>query len=232
MGMDSFADARRRMIDRQLAPRGIVDPRVLDAFGRVPREEFVPRALASSAYDDAPLPIGDGQTISQPYVVALMAQSLDLRPDDRVLEVGTGSGYAAAIASLLAREIVTVERLPSLAAAARDRLDRLGFRNVDVRVGDGSLGWAERAPYDAIFVAAAGPQVPPALLAQLAIGGRLILPIGADVASQRLLRFTRASAELWREEVLGDVRFVPLIGAQGWDETSTPPRLASAAGAR
>lgn len=208
---------RRRMIESHLAGRGITDARVLDAFGRVRREDFVAEELLDLAYEDAPLPIDEGQTISQPYVVALTAEALEFQGDERVLEVGTGSGYAAAIFSKLAREVFTVERFPSLADTARERLARLGYTNVHVACRDGSLGWPEHAPFDAIAVAAGGPTVPKALLEQLSIGGRLIIPVGPDESAQVLMRVTRTGADTYRQESLGDVRFVPLVGVQGWD---------------
>lgn len=208
---------RRVMIESHLAGRGIKDARVLDAFGRVRREDFVAEELEERAYEDAPLPIGEGQTISQPYIVALTAEALELHGDERVLEVGTGSGYAAAILSKLAREVFTVERFPSLAEVARERLARLGYANVHVACRDGSLGWPEHAPFDAIAVAAGGPSVPRALLEQLSIGGRLVIPVGPDEGAQVLIRVTRTGADTFQREPLGDVRFVPLIGAQGWD---------------
>lgn len=207
---------RLRMVERDLEKRSIADPRVLDVFRTVERERFLSEELAPYAYDDAPLPIEEGQTISQPYIVALMAETMRLRDTDRVLEIGTGSGYAAAIFSKLAREVYTVERLEILADTARERLARLGYENVHVSCHDGSLGWPEHAPFDAIAVAAGGPTVPDALRAQLAVGGRLILPVGPDEHSQVLVRVTRESDSEYREEALGDVRFVPLIGQQGW----------------
>jgi len=210
------------MVDVHLARRGIRDARILDAFRRVPREAFLPPDLAEFAYEDTPLPIGEGQTISQPYIVALTMQELQLRGGERVLEVGTGSGYAAAVLGCVAKEVYTIERVPALAASAKARLARLGFANVHVTTGDGSLGWPDHAPYDAIAVAAGGPQAPPALLEQLAIGGRLVIPIGEDAASQVLVRITRASETEYRREPLGEVRFVPLIGAQAWEETRSP----------
>ncbi len=216
-----YRGERDQMIERDLVRRGIVDPRVLDAFRRVPREAFVRPDMVELAYADAPLPIGDGQTISQPYIVALTAEALQLKGHERVLDIGTGSGYAAAIISLLAAEVATIERFGSLADGARERLARLGFDNVRVRCGDGSLGWPEYAPYDAIAVAAAAPEVPDALREQLGVGGRLVIPIGRDVSSQVLMRVTRAGPTTFREESLGGVRFVPLIGAQGWSETET-----------
>src|SRR6185436_5416066 len=197
----------------------IVDPHVLAAFGTVERERFVPGELGAHAYDDAPLPIGAGQTISQPYVVAMMVQALQLRGHERVLEIGTGSGYAAAILGSLVREVETVERIEELALAAAERLARLGFGNVHVHHGDGSLGWPLAAPYEAIAVAAGAPRPPRSLLDQLAIGGRMVLPHG-DVEHQQLVRITRRDAEQFDQEELGDVRFVPLLGAEGWPERS------------
>jgi protein-L-isoaspartate(D-aspartate) O-methyltransferase len=213
-----FETLRKEMVDRQIAARDVRDERVLEALRTVPREAFVPERLAEFAYDDMPLPIGEEQTISQPFVVALMAEALEIRPGDKVLEIGAGSGYAAAVLSRLAREVWTVERHPSLAREARERMARLGYRNVHVLHGDGTLGWPEHAPYDAIVVAAGGPEVPQALLDQLAVGGRLVIPIGPDLRTQNLVRVRRrADGSVVRED-LGGVRFVPLIGAQGWPE--------------
>lgn len=205
-----------RMVEAHLVKRGITDARVLDAFRQVPREAFVPTELAEFAYEDTPLPIGEGQTISQPYIVALTIQRLGLEGGERVLEVGTGSGYAAALLGRMAREVYTIERVASLATAAEERLARLGFANVHVVRGDGSLGLPEHAPYDAIAVAAGGPKAPPALLDQLAVGGRLVMPIGESEGEQVLVRITRESEAQYREEPITDVRFVPLIGEQGW----------------
>jgi len=212
----STSDSRRqRMISEHLRRRDIVDPAVLAAFSRVAREEFVPERLGDHAYDDIPLPIGNGQTISQPYVVAMTVQALHLDGHERVLEIGTGSGYAAAVLASLAREVVTVERIPELALSAAERLARLGFHNVHVHQGDGTLGWAINAPYEAICVAAGAPKPPQALLEQLAIGGRLVIPHG-DADNQRLVRITRKDQITYSEEDLGNVRFVPLVGEQGW----------------
>jgi protein-L-isoaspartate(D-aspartate) O-methyltransferase len=202
------------MFGDQLVSRGIRDARVLAAFAAVPRELFVSDEQRDLAYADSPLPIGHGQTISQPYVVALTAQALQLRGDERVLEIGSGSGYAAAILGALAREVITIERIAELAAAAAANLRRAKITNVTVHVGDGTLGWAQGAPYDAIAVAASAPMPPPALLEQLAIGGRLVLPYGR-YDDQRLAKITR-EAERFVETDLGAVRFVPLVGAQGW----------------
>jgi protein-L-isoaspartate(D-aspartate) O-methyltransferase len=227
-----FQTLRNEMVDRQIAARGVRDRRVLEALRTVPREAFVPERLAEFAYDDTPLPIGQEQTISQPYVVALMAEALELRPGDRVLEIGAGSGYAAAVLSRIAREVFTVERHESLAQEARDRMQRLGYTNVHILYGDGTLGWPEHAPYDGIVVAAGGPEVPQALLAQLAEGGRLVIPIGPDVRSQNLVRVRHRPDGSYFREDLGGVRFVPLIGAQGWREEggafTAPPQAALA----
>lgn len=220
--MADLERARVRMVDLHIARRGITDPNILNAFRRVPREAFLPANLAEFAYDDTPLPIGDGQTISQPYIVAFTVDALGLRGDERVLEVGTGSGYAAAILGQVAREVFSIERIAGLADSARQRLARLGVTNVEVACGDGSLGWAQHAPYDAIAVAAGGPKAPPALLSQLVIGGRLVIPIGPDADSQVLVRFTRVGDSSFREEALTDVRFVPLIGQEGWGESAPP----------
>lgn len=210
-----FDEQRAAMVEHHLARRGVTDRRVLAAFATVPREQFVPEALAARAYDDEPLPIGDGQTISQPYVVALTIAALELGADDRVLEIGTGSGYAAALLGVVAREVVTIERIAGLAATATERLARLGFANVEVHHADGSLGWPPRAQYDGIAVAAGAPEVPRALLAQLAVGGRLVIPAGpAD--DQRLLVIVRRDEQRYEQRDLGEVRFVPLVGAQGW----------------
>jgi len=219
---DPTRSAERTRLAVALGRKGISDAAVLDAFRSVPREHFVPSELAEFAYRDAPLPIGEGQTISQPYIVAVTLQALALGGGERVLEVGTGSGYAAAVLGRIAEEVYTVERIPSLADSARRRLERLGYGNVHVHCGDGSLGWPDHAPYDAIAVAAGGPKVPTALREQLAIGGRLVIPVGPDETSQELVRVTRVSENEYREEGIADVRFVPLIGEQGWQEA---PRL-------
>jgi protein-L-isoaspartate(D-aspartate) O-methyltransferase len=208
---------RQLMVERQIRARGVRDPRVLAAIGAVPREEFLPPELAECAYDDRPLPIEAGQTISQPYIVALMTEALKLRPDEDALEIGTGSGYAAAVLAGVARHVYTIERHAALADIARERLARLGYKNVEVRCGDGTLGWPERAPFGAIVAAASGPEVPRALTEQLAIGGRLVMPVGSS-RFQELVRVTRTSATELRHEDLGAVAFVPLIGAHGWSE--------------
>jgi protein-L-isoaspartate(D-aspartate) O-methyltransferase len=207
--------ARARMVADQLRRRDITDPLVLEAFARVPRDAFVPAELRDHAYDDGPLPIGGGQTISQPYVVAMTVQALALTGHERVLDIGTGSGYAAAILGAIAREVETVERIAELATTAAERLAKLGFANVHVHHGDGTLGWPVRAPYEAIAVAAGAPRPPPSLLDQLAVGGRLVLPHG-EAEQQRLVRIVRRSATHFVEQDLGDVRFVPLLGVEGW----------------
>lgn len=216
---NSDAARRARMVAEQLAARDIDDKRVLSAMGTVPREAFVDADLRDAAYDDSPLPIGAGQTISQPYMVALMAQAARLKPGDRVLEIGTGSGYGAAVLDEIAGEVVTVERIAELAERARSALQASGHAGVTVVHDDGTAAgpghaWTG-APYDAIVVTASGPQVPEGLKGLLADGGRLIVPVGPSVAVQRLMRITR-DGETFREEDLGGVRFVPLIGAGGW----------------
>jgi protein-L-isoaspartate(D-aspartate) O-methyltransferase len=206
------------MVERQLAARGIRDARVLDAMRRVPRHGFVATALRRDAYDDTPLPIEEGQTISQPYIVALMLEAARLDAADRMLEVGAGSGYASAVAAQLVAHVDAIERHPRLVELARERLARLGIANVDVHAGDGSAGWPSGAPYDAIVVAAAGPRVPEALREQLAVGGRLVLPVASGHGAQRLVLVERRGESEWREDDLGGVMFVPLVGAQGWPE--------------
>lgn len=206
--------ARGALADH-LARAGIHDPAVLRAVRDVPRDAFLPPDLQEFAYEDTPLPIGEGQTISQPLIVALMAQAARLRPEHRVLEVGTGSGYAAAIFSRLAAEVYTIERLPALAELARSRIEEMEYDNIHVRDGDGTLGWPEAAPFDAILVAAGGPDPPPSLMEQLAPGGRLIIPVGATPREQRLVCVERTNGRFRRTD-LGAVRFVPLVGAEGW----------------
>lgn len=214
--IQEFAEEREQMVESQIAARGIRDPWVLHAMRTVPRERFVPASLQESAYDDGPLPIGEGQTISQPYVVALMIETVEPKPGNRALEIGTGSGYAAAVLATIVSEVYTVERLGRLAEAAERRLAGLGYRNVHVLHGDGTLGWPEHAPYDAIIVTAGGPRVPPVLLEQLAIGGRLIMPVGSAHRFQHLVRATRTGRDHYDYEDLEEVAFVPLIGKQGW----------------
>jgi len=209
-----FARPRARLVER-LRASGIRDERVLGAIGQVPRHELVPEALRDAAYRDTPLLIGDGQTISAPRVVALMTQALALAGDERVLEVGTGSAYQAAVLSRLAAAVVSVERVPRLAARARTALDRMGVANVVVHLGDGTRGRPQDGPFDAIVITAGGPEVPRPLLDQLAVGGRLVGPFGGRDA-QRLLRITHLGEGRYRREDLGLCRFVGLIGAHGW----------------
>jgi len=209
-GGDRLGRAKRRMLRRDIKGRGVRDPRVLQAMESVPREAFTGPEHARQAYADRPLPIGMGQTISQPYVVAWMAEALELRTTDRVLEVGTGSGYAAAVLSLLCDAVYSVERHGFLATGAGERLAALGYANVRVRHGDGAEGWPEQAPYDAIVVAAAAPRVPDSLLEQLCVGGRLVMPVGRAAARQNMVRMRRGAGG-FSEEGLGVVRFVPLV---------------------
>ena len=213
--MTTIDKQRKAMVDRQVAARGIDDPHVLDAMRIVPREAFVSKQMAKFAYEDSPLPIGAGQTISQPYIVALMIEAAKIGANDRVLEIGAGSGYAAAIMSRIAYRVYAIERHPDLAELARERMVMLGYDNVVIGTADGTNGWPENAPFDAILVAAGAPDVPRPLSAQLAVGGRLVIPIG-DADLQRLIRVTRISADAYEDEDLGGVRFVPLIGAYGW----------------
>lgn len=215
--MHDFAYLRELMIREQLEYRGLHNQAVLAAMRSVPREEFVPRHLIEVAYSDGPLPIGEGQTISQPYMVAYMTEALELAETDKVLEIGTGSGYAAAVLSRIVTRVQSVERIEGLAVSARQRLERLGFTNIDVHVGDGSLGWPPSAPYDAIVVTAGAPEVPAPLLSQLSIGGRLVIPVGRNQTFQSLLRVRRYGEKEYRQENLMGVMFVPLIGAAGWD---------------
>lgn len=216
--MNKFDALRQQMVDYQLAARGLSDQLVLDAVAAVPREEFIPADLVEFAYRDSPLPIAASQTISQPYIVALMTAALELKPTDRVLEVGTGSGYAAAVLAEIASDVFTIERHKILADTARNRLESLGYKNIHVLYGDGTLGWPQHAPFDAIIVAAGGPEVPTNLKQQLAIGGRLVIPVGTTLQTQKLIRVRRTSEHEFEEDDLGGVRFVPLIGAAGWED--------------
>ena len=204
------------MIEEHLLGRDIRDPAVIRAMREVPREEFVPEELADYAYEDYPLPIGEDQTISQPYIVAYMTEALELSATDRVLEIGTGSGYAAAVLGRIAATVHTVERIPSLARTARQRLEMLGYGNIHVHEGDGTLGWPDNAPYNAIVVTAGAPQVPEQLMVQLAVHGRLVIPVGPTLTVQTLVRVRRISEDDYRHEALCGVRFVPLVGIDGW----------------
>ncbi|MBZ2168668.1 protein-L-isoaspartate(D-aspartate) O-methyltransferase [Marinobacter sp. F4216] len=211
-----YSRLRNWMVDQQIMGRDILSPLVIEAMRRVPRERFVPPDLRDCAYDDGPLPIGEGQTISQPYIVALMADALDLKGGETVLDIGTGSGYAAAVMASIAGRVYSIERIESLAEKAARVLAAEGYDNVDVRCGDGTMGWPEKAPFDGICVAAGAPAVPDALKQQLAIGGHLVVPVGSEHTSQSLRRVTRVSETEFRTEDLGGVRFVPLKGEQGW----------------
>lgn len=211
--VDAYRRHRRRLVE-QLAAAGIEDLAVLHAFDEVPRHLFVPEAVAHRAYEDVALPLGHGQTISRPGVHAFHLQLARLAGGERVLEVGTGSGFQTALLARLVREVFSIEVVPELAAAARSRLEALSIRNVHLRTGDGSVGWPEREPFDAIFVGAAAPGVPEALRRQLAPGGRLLVPVG-DARSQRLLLIT-AEQDGWAEREIDDARFVPLVGEEGW----------------
>lgn len=206
---------RERMVAEQLVPRGISDPRVLAVMGEVPRHLFVEEALARQAYLDNPLPIGEGQTISQPYMVALMTELLQVAPGMKVLEIGTGSGYQAAVLARLGADVYTVERIPKLCEAARDRLRGMGLFNVHVKLDDGTLGWPSIAPFDRIMVTAGGPEVPQPLVDQLAEGGRLVIPVGATRRTQCLVLVEKNGGVAQRTEVCG-VQFVDLVGAHGW----------------
>ena len=218
---ETFAGARRAMVEDQIRKRGIVSPRVLEAMLSVPRDEFVPAEFQAAAYADRPLPIGEGQTISQPFMVGAMTQALELTGPERVLEIGTGSGYQAAVLSLLAREVISVESHTSLALAAQERLTDLGYANVHVHSGDGSLGFADAAPYDAILVTAAAPEIPPLLVGQLREGGRLVIPVGSQ-ENQELLQ-ARKEGGVLRSRVLFDCVFVPLLGHYGWSRPDHTP---------
>lgn len=215
----NFENERQQMVDHQLVPMGIKDTAVLDAMRTVPRELFVAPGDEDLAYMDGPLPIGQGQTISQPYIVALMAELLQLTPEKTVLEVGTGSGYAAAVLSLIASEVYTVERHAALAKQAESRFQSLGYDNIHVKIGDGTLGWGTFAPYDAILLSAAARQVPETLKAQLSIGGVMVLPLGIGRTEQWLVKLTKMETDTYATRHICPVRFVPLIGKDGWKES-------------
>lgn len=215
--VDGFEIQRDQMIARLRGHYHIGDEKVLDAIAKVPRHFFVPTALQAKAYGDHALPISGSQTISQPYIVAKMTEVLELKPTDKVLEIGAGSGYQTAVLAQLARAVYAVERIPELSGELQERMNRLGIRNVSFRTGDGTLGWEIYSPFDAILVAAGGPDVPEPLLKQLKTGGKLVIPIGKDSSSQRLIRFTRTEND-FRKEDLGACSFVPLIGEHGWDK--------------
>ncbi len=215
LGETVFAREREKMVEEQLGRRGISDERVLDAMRRVPRHRFVEESLQHRAYGDYPLPIGEEQTISQPYIVGLMTSLLELRGGEKVLDIGTGSGYQTAILAELSRRVCSIERLPRLAERARTLLESLGYANVWIRVGNGTLGWPDEAPFDRILVAAAGPSVPPPLVEQLGEGGRLVVPVG-DEENQTLTLVERRGAEV-RTRPVGECRFVKLVGRYAWE---------------
>jgi protein-L-isoaspartate(D-aspartate) O-methyltransferase len=229
--IDQSAD-RDRMVEHQIEARGVRDFRVLNAMRKVPREVFLPERMREFAYEDAPLPIAAGQTISQPYIVAFMIEALALEGGETVLEIGAGSGYAAAVLAEIADEVFTVERIEELAHRADETLQSLDCHNVHVRHGDGTLGWPEQAPFDAIIVAAGGPSVPESLKSQLKIGGRMIIPIGSTATNQELVRITRISNSKFKSEDIADVRFVPLIGKEGWDSEQEEAAGAATVAAR
>ena len=214
--MIDFEKERNRMVDEQIAFRGVTDPRVLAVMGKVPRHEFMPEALRVQAYGDHAMPIGEGQTISQPYIVALMTELLELKGDERVLEIGTGSGYQAAVLAELCQKVFTIERVKTLADKARATLDRLGYKNVVMKVYDGTYGWKEMSPFDAIIVTAAAPDVPDTLVEQLKEGGRLVIPVG-ERYSQVLMKVIKSPSGVVSKTSIPCV-FVPLIGAKGWKE--------------
>jgi len=205
-----FTAARQRMVERQIEARGVRDTRVLEAMRKVPRHLFVPESYVSMAYADFPLAIGEGQTISQPYIVAFMTEALSLKPEDRVLEIGTGSGYQAAVLAEIVKEVYTIEIIPSLGKRARKLLEELGYDNVHVKIGDGYKGWPEKAPFDAVIVTCAPEAIPQALIEQLEEGGRMIIPVGRTGAVQELVRGVKVDGELRTQEVL-PVRFVPMV---------------------
>ncbi len=213
-----YAVARRRMVEQHIIARGVEDQRVIQAMLQVPRHCFVESGLQSHAYGDGSLPIGEKQTISQPYIVAVMTAALGLSGHERILEIGTGSGYQTAILAKLAKRIYTVERINSLAAKARKILDQLNLYNVNIKLGDGTIGWPEQAPFDGILVAAGGPDFPEAYLQQLDIGGRLVMPVG-DLDQQVLVRITKTDRGFVKEQMM-DCHFVPLIGQRGWSDNS------------
>lgn len=216
--MVNFDISRKRMVQEQVVNRGITNPRLIETLLKVPRHLFVQEAMAAQAYSDGPLPIGEKQTISQPYMVALMTEQLELTGNEHVLEIGTGSGYQTAILASLARRVWTIERIRPLAMQARKVLDSLHLLNVNIKVGDGTLGWPEEGPFDAILVTAGAPAVPETLAAQLAPGGRLVIPVGNE-STQTLLRIRKLQDGTIQQESSVGCRFVPLIGQQGWQLT-------------
>ena len=228
--MAKYGKLRRRLVAEQIEARGVRDPLVLDAMRKVPRELFVPKDMRDEAYEDRPLPIGARQTISQPYIVAFMVEALALRGEEKVLEIGAGSGYAAAVVAEIADEVYTVERIGQLAERAADNLARAGCDNVHVRHADGTEGWKDEAPFDAILVSAGAPDIPKSLMRQLKVGGHMVIPVGRDQGAQELIRITRVDEDEFEREDIADVKFVPLIGKEGWeskdeDVETTAPRV-------
>lgn len=213
--MKNYKDERKQMVKQQIYKRGITDEKVLKAFENVKRDEFVPEDSKHMAYGDHPLSIGENQTISQPYIVALMTEALELEEDDTVLELGTGSGYQAAILAEIAKEVYSIERIRSLAENAKKVLNKLGYNNIHIKVDDGTLGWEEKSPFDAIIVTAASPEIPDTLIKQLKTGGRLVIPVG-DLMGQDLIKIKKTEKDLEKTS-LGGCRFVPLKGEKGWD---------------
>ncbi len=207
---------RQRMVSEQIQARGVSSPQVLEAMRTVPRHVFMPEAERHAAYQDRPIPIGKGQTISQPYIVAYMTEALQLEGGEKVLEIGTGMGYQAAVLSRIASQVFTVERIKELADTARKHFAQLGYDNIELKLGDGTLGWEEQAPFEAIIVTAGGPRVPETFKSQLAMGGRLVIPVGGRYYGQRLVRITRTGIDTFEEEELLGVAFVPLVGEAGW----------------
>jgi len=219
MNMNDYHLARRKMVEQQLRARGIRNERVLEAMGKVPRHAFIEQALQHEAYSDHPLPIGEQQTISQPYIVALMTEAVDLTGNESVLEIGTGSGYQTAVLAELSYRVFTVERIRALLTKARETLDSLNYHNVRYKLGDGSLGWPEEGPYDAIIVTAGAPEVPQPLIDQLAVLGRLVIPVGESRGSQSLLKLVKTKNQSLTRTDLGGCRFVDLVGDHGWPQS-------------
>jgi protein-L-isoaspartate(D-aspartate) O-methyltransferase len=225
--MSDYAELRERMVDRQIARRGLDDPTLLAAFRAVPREEFINPSYADYAYQDSPLPIESGQTISQPYIVALTIDAAGIGPGHKVLEIGAGSGYAAAVIGRIADKVIAIERHPELVHLAQERMKRLGYDNVRVVEGDGTLGWAEESPFDAIVAAASGSHVPKSLIEQLKPGGRIVMPLGDPSSAQSLVKVTKREDGSLEREDLGGVRFVPLIGKEGFLDSGSEALIAT-----
>ncbi len=216
--MDEYKEKRQLMVEEQIFMRNVRDEKVLRAMAKVPREEFVPEELKSHAYEDRPLPIPGGQTISQPYIVAYMVEALALRGGEKLLEIGAGSGYAAAVLAEIAAEIYAIERIGQLANFAKKNLLKTGYKNVHIKHADGTNGWQEKGPFDAILVSAGAPTIPKSLLRQLRIGGKMVIPVGTNRLTQELVRIIRKSEDDYIRESLTDVCFVPLIGKYGWND--------------